>query len=132
MTLKILLPTEVFLEKRVQSVTAEAQNGSFTLLPKHIDFATSLVPGILSFHDDEGAEVFCATDAGTLVKAGPLALVSTRNAAIGPDLGALKLMVEERFRVLDERERRARSAAARLEASLVRRFLELEDHAGVR
>jgi F-type H+-transporting ATPase subunit epsilon len=42
------------------------------------------------------------------------------------DLGKLKQVVVEQYDVLDEREKLVRSASARLEASLIRRFVELK------
>jgi F-type H+-transporting ATPase subunit epsilon len=128
MRLKVLLPTEVLLDKEVTKVIAEAENGSFCLLPRHIDFVAALVPGLLSFTIDEDHEEFLAIDEGILVKCGAEVLVSTRTAVRGPDLGALRLTVEERFRHIDEREKQARAATARLEADLVRRFMELGGH----
>ena len=124
MRLKILLPAEVLIERDVTKVVAEAENGSFCLLERHIDFVAALVPGILSFESDEGPEEFLAVDEGILVKCGSEVLVSTRNAVYGPDLGTLKETVEKQFRVLDDKEKNARSAIARLEADIVRRFIE--------
>jgi len=126
MKLKILLPTEVLLDEEVSKVTAEAQNGSFCLLPAHIDFVAALVPGLLSFEAIEGKEVFLAVDEGVLVKAGRNVWVSTRNAIRGEDLGRLRKTVEEKFKVLDDREKTARSAMAKIEANFVRRFLEIQ------
>ncbi|HLV33903.1 MAG TPA: F0F1 ATP synthase subunit epsilon [Spirillospora sp.] len=126
MRLKVLLPTEVLIDAAVTKVTAEAENGSFCLLPRHIDFVAALVPGLLSFVSTEGREEFLAVDEGILVKCGPQVMVSTRNAVIGPDLGTLRHMVEDQFRILDERERMARSAVVKLEADFVRRFIEME------
>jgi len=68
MNLKVLLPTEVLIDEEVRKVTAEAENGFFCLLPRHIDFATALIPGLLSFEDSEGRETFVAVDEGVLVK----------------------------------------------------------------
>jgi F-type H+-transporting ATPase subunit epsilon len=124
MNLKVLLPNEVFLDRKVTKVSGEAQNGHFCLLPRHIDFATTLVPGLLLFEDEEAREHFLAVDEGVLVKCGADVLVSTRSAVGDADLGRLTQVVQEQFEVLDERERLARSAAARLEAGLVRRFLD--------
>ena len=126
MKLKVLLPTEVLIDEEVTKVIAEAENGSFCLLPRHIDFVAALVPGLLSFESSKGREEFLALDQGILIKCGPEVLVSTRNAVRGPDLGMLKQTVEENFRVLDEREKMARSAFAKLEANFIRRFMELE------
>jgi len=124
MKLKILLPTEVFLHEEVEKIIAEAENGSFCLLPHHIDFVAAIVPGLLSFEKD-GRETFLAVDEGILVKCSSDVSVSVRNAVRGPDLGKLKETVEKNYRFLDERQKVARSAVAKLEINFVRRFIEL-------
>lgn len=129
MRLKVLLPTEVLVDEEVTKVVAEAQNGSFGILPKHIDFVAALVPGILLYVDADGREWFVATDHGTLVKLRGEVLVSTRNAVAGEDLGTLRDVVERRYLEVDDHERSARSALARLEAGVVRRFIELQEQA---
>ena len=126
MTLKVLLPERVLLDREVHTVVAEAENGSFGLLPHHVDFAAALAPGILSYTTDEG-EAFVAVDAGLLVKCGAEVLVSVRNAVPGPNLGALEQTVRERFRVLDDQERGMQSALMRLEIDIMRRFVRLRD-----
>jgi F-type H+-transporting ATPase subunit epsilon len=126
--LKVLLPTEILIDREVTKVTAEAENGFFCLLPRHIDFVAVLVPGILFFESPGGKEEYLAVDEGILVKAGQEVLVSTRNAVQASQLGIVRQTVEERFLVLDDREKMARSAAAKLEADLVRRFMELGRH----
>jgi F-type H+-transporting ATPase subunit epsilon len=128
MKLKVLLPTEILVDREVTKVIAEAENGSFCLLPRHIDFVAALPPGILIFESAEGHEEFIAVDEGTLVKVGQEVLVSTRNAVRSSELGTLKQIVEQEFRVLDDREKMARSASAKLEADLVRRFIELGEY----
>ncbi len=125
MKFKVLLPSEVFLDEEVEKIVAEAGNGSFCLLPRHIDFVAALVPGLLTYADEKGQEVFLAVDEGILVKKGQEVFVSTRNVIRIPDLGQLRGVVEEKFKVLDDKEKAARTAAARLEADLVRRLMEL-------
>jgi F-type H+-transporting ATPase subunit epsilon len=124
MKLKIILPTKILLEADVTKVTAEAENGCFCLLPHHVDFVTALVPGLLAFVAD-GQEQFLAVDGGILVKCGPEVLVSTAQAILGDDLGQLKQTIEQQFQILDEREAKTRSVLAKLEANLVRRFVEV-------
>ena len=126
MRLKLLLPTEVLVEARVSKVIAEAENGLFCLLPRHVDFVAALVPGILYYTTEEGQEQLLAVDEGSLVKCGDEVLVSVLNAVRGTDIEQLQATVTESFRNLDEDERRARSALARLEAGTLRRILELE------
>lgn len=125
MKLKVLLPAEIMIDQEVSKVVAEAENGSFCLLPHHIDFATTLAPGIFIFQTPAGDEQLLAMDTGTLIKQGANVLVSTRNAILAEDLDKLKEVVEKQYEVLDEREKLARSASARLEADMVRRFAEL-------
>jgi F-type H+-transporting ATPase subunit epsilon len=125
MNLKILLPAGVLLNEEVSKVIAEAVDGSFCLLPRHIDCVAALAPGILSFVSVEGKEEFLAVDEGVLVKAGPEVLVSSTRAVRGAELGKLKETVERVFRHIDDQEKSARSTMAKLEADLVRGFMEL-------
>lgn len=127
MRLQILLPTEVLVDEEVVKVIAEAENGAFCLLPRHIDFVASLVPGVLCFCARDGEESFAAVDEGVLVKCGRDVFVSTLNGVRGSDLGQLQSLVEERFLELDEHERKVRSALARLEAGTLRGFWELQE-----
>ncbi|MCX5852843.1 MAG: F0F1 ATP synthase subunit epsilon [Deltaproteobacteria bacterium] len=129
MNLKILLPAEILIDNEVTKIVAEAENGYFCLLPHHVDFVASLIPGIFSYEAFGGRDNYLAIDGGTLVKRGQEVLVSIRNAVKGPELGTLKQVVDEQFEELDEKEKKARTAATRLEVDLLRRFLELREHA---
>jgi F-type H+-transporting ATPase subunit epsilon len=126
MMLKILLPAEILLEQEVKKIVAEAENGSFCLMPNHIDFVATLAPGLFTYEKAEGGQEIMAMDVGTLVKKGSDVLVSTRNAVRAADLGKLKQVVVKQYDILDEREKMVRSASAKLEASLIRRFVELK------
>ena len=125
MRLKVMTPTQIVVDREIAKVIAEAENGSFCLLPRHIDFVAALVPGILSFFTPEGQEEFVAVDEGILIKVGREVLVSTRNAVPSKELGQLRQMVAQEFRVKGERERKALAAGARLEANIVRKFMKL-------
>lgn len=127
MQLRLLLPTEILVDEDIYKITAEANNGSFCLLPRHIDFVAALVPGILSFQTPQGVEKFAAVDEGILVKRGREVSVSTLNAILGDDLVHLQTQVEEHFLQLDEHERKTRSALARLEAGTLRGFRQLQE-----
>jgi len=125
MRLRVFLPSHIAADERVDQVSAEAESGAFSLLPRHVDFVTALASGLMSFVRD-GRETFLAVDGGILVKRGDEVLVSAPNAVRGDDLDRLHRTVEEDFQRMDERERRARASLLRLEADFVRRFLELE------
>jgi F-type H+-transporting ATPase subunit epsilon len=124
MRVRIITPTAIPVDKAVSKITAEAANGSFSLLPRHIDFVAALVPGILALTDDTGAEQFLAIDEGVLVKRGDEVLISVSRAVRGPTLDELQQVVAAEFQQRDEQERMARTAISRLEAGFIRRMLE--------
>jgi F-type H+-transporting ATPase subunit epsilon len=126
MKLTVWLPAEILLEEEVTRIQAEADNGWFGLLEKHVDFVTALVPGILTFQARGQPERYLAVDRGILVKCGREVSVSTRNAVRGTNLEELQRNVETQFREREERDNKARAYEAKLEADLVRRLLEVE------
>lgn len=127
MRLEIITPERVCLDRTVARIVAEAPEGHFGILPRHIDFVTELVPGILVYEaaGDGRGEHFVAVNSGTLAKCGAHVSVAVRAAIEGDDLAELRHRVETEFRRQDEEERLARSALARLEATMVRRFRDL-------
>lgn len=123
MTLKILLPFQVFAEKTgVLRIVAETRAGSLGLLPRRLDCVAALAPGILTYETQSDGEVFVAVDQGMLVKAGPDVLVSVRRALGGADLGQLRDLVEKEFRVVNRQEQELRTVMAKLESGFLRRF----------
>jgi len=123
MNLKILLPFKVFAEQTgVSRIVAETPAGAFGLLPRRLDCAAALTPGILTYETADEGEVFVAVDRGVLVKAGKDVLVSVRRAMSGADLGQLRQAVEQEFLKLDAREQNVRSVMAKLETGFLRRF----------
>ncbi len=124
MRVKVITPTTIPVDEEVSKIIAEAINGSFSLLPRHIDFVTALVPGILVLTDEAGAEQFLAIDDGILIKRGDEVRISTSRAVCGPTLQELQHVVEVEFRQLDEQEHMAHMAISRLEAGFIRRMLE--------
>ena len=125
MRLRILLPTRIVLDEQVHKVSAEAENGAFTLLPRHIDFVTALRPGILSCVLEDDTEVFLAVDEGILVKRERDVWVSTPRAVRSDDLDRLQELIQMEFERASESEKKARSALVGLETTLIRRFLEM-------
>jgi len=125
MTLRILLPFAVFLERAaVTRMVAEGCSGSFGILPRRRDGVAALSPGILTFETADEGEVYVAVDQGVLVKTGCEVRVSVRDALVGVELGYLRDAVEERFLTLDEHEQNVRSVMVKLESGLIRRLVE--------
>ena len=126
MKLKVLLPTGTLVDEEVRKIGAEAADGALTIRPRHVDLATALVAGVLSYEPTAGGERFVAVGEGVLVKCGDQVLVSVRKAARSDELGSLRQRVQADFRDADEREVSARIALNKIEATFVHRFIELE------
>lgn len=126
MRLQILTPGEVLVDTEAIKVTAEAVDGWFCLLPRHIDLVTVLVAGLLVFEDGDGEERYVALDESVLVKCAGEVLVSTPRAELGESLTQLPSALARGLADLDERERQTRAAMRRLEATFLRGLRDLE------
>ena len=126
MTVNLRAPARTIHQGPAESLTAKAENGSFGVLPNHIDFVAALVPGVLTLVEPGGRERFFGVDEGVFVKQGSTIDICVRRAVEGDDLATLKATVLKAFVELDDHERTARTALARLEANMMRRFAELK------
>lgn len=125
MKVKILLPSSVFLEQEVLKIVAEGLDGSFCLLPRHIDYTNALVPGIVTLESVDGQIAYYAVSEGILVKIGRQVLISVRDAVRGDTLEDLKKAVDNQFVQAMKQEEASRTALKKLEADTIRRFMEL-------
>lgn len=127
MKLTVTTPRGRLLEEEAFKVSIDAVNGSLTLLPRHQDFVTAVVPCVLVFETAESGERLVAVDRGILVKRGDHTMLSVRAAVEGTDLDSLGDTVREQFRIESDQDRKMRSSMAEIEAGMVRRFLEVTD-----
>ncbi|MDX5976627.1 F0F1 ATP synthase subunit epsilon [Vreelandella alkaliphila] len=126
MQVTLRLPAMTLHQGPASRLFAVAENGAFGMLPNHIDFVTALVPSVLILTLDNGEEQIFGIDEGILVKKGHQVEIAIRRGVQGTDLASLKETVQRNFIEVDEDERVARSALARLEAGMVRRFADLQ------
>lgn len=126
MQVTLRLPAMTLHQGPASRLFAVAENGAFGMLPNHIDFVTALVPSVLILTLADGEEQIFGIDEGILVKKGHQVEIAIRRGVQGTDLASLKEAVERNFIEVDEDERVARSALARLEAGMVRRFADLQ------
>ena len=127
MSLTVAVPERMLLETEIAKLTVDGPDGSFCLLPNHIDYATPLAVGIASYVDPAGGERFIALDRGILVKRDDEVRMSVRRAVVGGDLATLEETVRTTYRQQTREEKEARRASAQLQANFVRRFLDLEE-----
>jgi F-type H+-transporting ATPase subunit epsilon len=126
MDLKILLPYKVFMKSTdVTRVVVDTNAGSYGFLPQRLDCIAALVPGILSYETNSGEVHYVAINDGILIKTEDRIQVSVRNAIGGADLGKLQESIEKEFKNLDENERLARKAVAKLETEFIQGIKKL-------
>ena len=123
MSLKILLPFEVFTEiEDVREISTQTGIGSFGILPQRLDCVAALEPGILKYIEKSGNKIYLAIDEGLLIKTNNEVLVSVRNVVGGADLGKLHETIEKKFKSLDEQEKEVRDVMMRLESGFIHSF----------
>lgn len=127
MRLKTMTPFGVIVDEQISRVRFDALDGSFTFLPKHADFVTVIVPGLVSFEPttgkNKGKEIYMACDNGVLVKDNATVLLSVRRAVINEDLELLSRTITEEFKKDEESRKTVNAAMARLEVGLTRRVM---------
>ena len=123
MTLKVLLPFRVFLDIRdVRRIVLETSAGSYGLLPRRLDCAAALVPGIFTYETADETVHYLAMDEGVLLKAGLDVSVAVRNAIGGAALGQLRAAVEQDFQHQDAEEVQARTSLKKIETGFLARL----------
>ena len=119
------IPSKVMFAGLATRLKGAAMDGSFGILPNHIDFVTALVPSVLLITQLDGQERFFGIDEGLLVKKGHKVEVAVRRAVQSDDLDSLGAVVGGSFANLEDDEKVARAALSRLEANMMRRFATL-------
>jgi F-type H+-transporting ATPase subunit epsilon len=125
MRIRIILPSKVILDKEADKITAPGAEGSFQILPRHIDFVSSLKSGILTVFS-EGEVLYYAINQGILVKQAEVVSVSCLQAVKGPSLENLASIVADTFKELHERERKTNEILLKLETDMLRLFIEMD------
>ncbi len=123
--IKLTLPYETIIEKEVDKITAPGVEGSFQILPKHIDVVWTLQPGILILNTDD-EDQYIAIDKGVLVKEDDIVYISVFKAIKGDSLENLNKALAENFKNLDDREKKAQKVLVKLETDTMQRFMEIE------
>jgi len=123
--LKVLTPHNIILKSRVIKIVGEGFEGSFGILPKHIDFTTKIVPSIL-FYEGSDESGYIAVDEGILVKQYDQVFISVREAVEKKDLGQLRSAMEARFKQTEEEERKSGMETTKLELGIVKSFYDLK------
>lgn len=118
-------PSRVIFNGSILRINAVSTQGGFGILPNHVDFVTTLAPSVLVLTLNDSEERFFGIDEGLLVKQGPHVKMIVHRAVESADLDSLTTTVADSFINMQDEERIARTALSRLEANMVRRFVNL-------
>lgn len=127
MELVIITPISTERIRNVAKVSAEGLEGWFTMLPRHADYASALLPSILAYSAADGRESYVGVNGGALVKLGPEVRVATTDVIRAPSLAELERRISEEFEAAEEGEKKSRAASALAEGSMARFILELKE-----
>lgn len=125
MRVELVEPQDIVFKGDATKVSAEGEHGFFAMLPKHIDYAVSLPPSILTITDGDKTRLF-AHDQGVLTKIGNHVRISCFRVIEGTDIKTLADVVKEEFFDIQEEEKKARTSLARLEGTVAKLILQLK------
>ena len=125
MRVRIIVPGKLFLDQEVDKITAPGAEGSFQILPRHIDVVWTLQSGILIVTAGK-KDTYFAINQGVLVKEKDLVQISSYQVVESTSLEELQETVEKNFRILDEEEKKLSRILDKLEADTLIRLAELE------
>ena len=126
-----MTPNRIIDELEISKLSAQGLEGSFVILPDHIDLLSALEQSIVTVRDASGTPSVFAVDGGILVKKGeniqissPLVVKGKNLSETNPEDG-LSAIVRDTLDRLKKDSRDVQNASLRLECDLVRRMIEL-------
>lgn len=95
LNLRIYTPEKLFLEKEILKITLNGKEGSFSILPKHVDYISSFDDCIMCYTETSNKTSFLATNQGIITKIGRNIEISTFHVIVGNSLMELKNNINE-------------------------------------
>jgi F-type H+-transporting ATPase subunit epsilon len=131
MRFMIMTPDKMVDELEISRLSAEGEEGSFVILPGHIDLLSILKRSIVTIQDEDEAIRVYAADGGFLTKEGDTLRVSSPFVVKGekavsedPEEG-LAAVIEKSLKKLERESTHLQTGSFRLETDIVRRMVEL-------
>jgi F-type H+-transporting ATPase subunit epsilon len=124
MKLEIIEPAVRHIYEDVEEVIADGHEGSFALLPNHVDYASALTSGLVTIVDATGEEQYAAVDRGVLTKVGDEVSIATPRSVVGKPLGEIRATIEREFVSQEQHDRRMLTSMTRLQTDMARKIFE--------
>lgn len=123
MQLKLYNPSKLIIGVETNKIVAEDNNGSFCLLPKHIDCVRILKPCILTYQEDNNQK-YIGIDEGILIKCKKDVYICVKNAISGVELGKMKEVLEDKLKNIIENDKKTRELLNEIEIGFVKKYVE--------
>ena len=125
MRLRILSPLATILDRPdMAQVSARDESGAFGIRPGHAPFLTVLPPSVLTLRLERGGTLYAAVAGGLLRVDHDGVLVTTADAAVGPDLAPLAARVRAEQATRQRRRTEGQVQERKLHATLIHHLLD--------
>ena len=128
MKLKITTPDNILLETTVKSINISEKTGSFTILPNHAPFLSSIESSFVVVTDEDGTTTYVNINSGILK-------VLKNTVVLIIDYGAMGITREEAFAKFEElqdsimnRDKDSNDMVGKIELELARRVKEMSSY----
>lgn len=117
--LQIVTPERLLLDAQVNWVTVPGSEGEMGILPEHAPLMTSIITGLLTYEDEQGAQTTVAVHKGYAQVAENRVTILAEKAETAGDL---------KMDVLKDAEAKLREELAGFKADQVEKIAEVEAH----
>ena len=129
LNLRIYTPEKLALEEEILKITVNGEEGSFTILPKHVDYISSFNDCIIYYTDKSNNIRFIAINQWILTKIGRNIEISTFHIITGNTLQELKDNMNEISKKSDEldiKEKQLNQNLKQIEFNLFKKIMEFK------
>lgn len=77
LNLRIYTPEKLAIDEVIKKISLNGREGSYTILPNHIDYLSSFGNSMVNFIKDDGEKIYLRLNQGILVKCGREIQIST-------------------------------------------------------
>lgn len=127
LNLRIYTPEKLFLESEILKITLSGKEGSFSILPKHVDYISSFDDCIMCYVDNTGNTNFLATNQGIITKIGRNIEISTFHIITGKSLKEIKDNLNEVSKKSDKlinMDNKISENLRKMELSILKKIME--------
>lgn len=122
---KIITPQAVETVENISFFRAEDSSGSFGILPRHIEFLTTLEPSI-AIAVIEDKEYYYAFNRGVLSFKGNALTITAKEFVQSREVSELLEMIKRSFKEQEEKERLFSDNIENLQKAFIKKLIEME------